>query len=46
MEKEIGIKPSRPNPLGLPDLVKPKGWVGPDHKYTTGILEEVYRKVL
>ena len=46
MKKEIGIKPSRPNPLGLPDLVKPKGWQGPDHTHTTGILEEVYRKVL
>ena len=46
MKKEIGIKHSRPNPLGLPDLVKPKGWRGPDHTHTTGILEEVYRKVL
>lgn len=46
MEKEVGVKPSRPNPLGLPDLIKPKGWNGPDHTHTTGILEEVYRKVL
>jgi len=36
--KEIGIKPSRPNPLGLPDLIKPDGWKGPEHKGNTGIL--------
>lgn len=31
MAKEVGVKDSRPNPLGLPDLVKPSDWVGPDH---------------
>ena len=31
MAKEVGVKPSRPNPLGLPDLIKPDDWVGPDH---------------
>lgn len=31
MNKEVGVKESRPNPLGLPDLIKPEGWVGPDH---------------
>ena len=31
MAKEVGVKPSRPNPLGLPDLIKPDGWNGPDH---------------
>ena len=31
MAKEVGIKPARPNPLGLPDLIKPDGWVPPDH---------------
>lgn len=29
MTKKVGVKPSRPNPLGLPDLVKPEDWVGP-----------------
>ena len=29
MNKEVGIKEGRPNPLGLPDLVKPKDWKGP-----------------
>jgi predicted HAD superfamily Cof-like phosphohydrolase len=38
MNKEVGIKESRPNPLGLPDLIKPEGWVAPDHKGNTGLL--------
>jgi len=38
MSKEVGIKETRPNPLGLPDLVKPTGWTGPDHKGNTGNL--------
>jgi len=36
MSKEVGIKEGRPNPLGLPDLVKPKGWKGPEHKDNHG----------
>ena len=31
LSKEVGVKASRPNPLGLPDLIKPEGWEGPDH---------------
>jgi predicted HAD superfamily Cof-like phosphohydrolase len=31
MSKQAGIKPSRPNPFGLPDLIKPEGWTAPDH---------------
>lgn len=31
MAKQPGVKPNRPNPLGLPDLMKPEGWVGPSH---------------
>ena len=38
MEKEVGVKESRPNPLGLPDLIKPEGWVGPSHKDNHGNL--------
>lgn len=38
MDKEVGVKETRPNPLGLPDLVKPSSWVGPDHSGNTGIL--------
>jgi predicted HAD superfamily Cof-like phosphohydrolase len=36
MSKERGIKPGRPNPLGLPDLMKPEGWVGPSHEGNHG----------
>jgi predicted HAD superfamily Cof-like phosphohydrolase len=36
MSKEVGVKESRPNPLGLPDLIKPEGWEGPSHKDNTG----------
>jgi|TARA_R100000479_G_C6373610_1_gene198070 predicted HAD superfamily Cof-like phosphohydrolase len=38
MNKEVGIKESRPNPLGLPDLIKPEGWVAPTHDDNTGLL--------
>ena len=38
LSKEVGIKESRPNPLGLPDLIKPEGWEGPDHHGKTGLL--------
>lgn len=40
MAKEPGVKPGRPNPLGLPDLLKPAGWTGPDHSANHGILKE------
>lgn len=42
MNKEVGIKASRPNPLGLPDLIKPDGWVGPDHGGNHGMLTRVF----
>ena len=41
MQKEVGVKSSRPNPLGLPDLVKPKGWVGPSHDGNHARLSEI-----
>ena len=40
MHKEVGVKPERPNPLGLPDLVKPAGWKAPNHGGNTGILSK------
>jgi len=40
--KEPGVKPSRPNPLGLPDLIKPPGWVGPDHSENHGKLADIW----
>ena len=36
MSKEVGVKKTRPNPLGLPDLIKPEGWSGPNHKGNVG----------
>jgi predicted HAD superfamily Cof-like phosphohydrolase len=41
MKKTPGIKPSRPNPLGLPDLIKPAGWVAPQHADNIGLLEKL-----
>ena len=41
MAKESGVKPSRPNPLGLPDLIKPEGWTGPDHSGNHGHFTDV-----
>ena len=40
--KEVGIKESRPNPLGLPDLIKPEGWVAPTHADNVGLLSKVF----
>jgi len=31
MNKKVGVKEGRPNPFGLPDLIKPEDWVAPDH---------------
>jgi len=42
MSKEVGIKEGRPNPLGLPDLVKPEGWEGPDHKGNHGNITDSF----
>jgi hypothetical protein len=36
MNKEVGVKPERPNPLGLPDLIKPEGWEAPSHEGNHG----------
>lgn len=40
--KEVGIKESRPNPLGLPDLVKPSGWIAPTHADNVGYLGKIF----
>ncbi len=40
MSKEPGIKESRPNPLGLPDMIKKPDWKGPNHEGNTGRLDE------
>lgn len=41
MRKQVGVKKSRPNPLGLPDLIKPKGWEPPNHTYNIGLLTKI-----
>ena len=40
MSKAAGVKPSRPNPFGLPDLLKPAGWKPPSHKGNHGDLDK------
>lgn len=45
MNKEPGIKASRPNKLGLPDLIKPPGWVAPDHEGNHGRLDEAAQQM-
>ena len=42
MNKEVGEKPERPNPLGLPDLIKPDGWIAPSHKDNHGIIPKSF----
>ena len=44
MEKEVGVKASRPNPLGLPDLIKPEGWQGPNHEGNHGYFSKIVAK--
>ena len=43
MAKEVGIKEGRPNPLGLPDLVKPEGWEGPKHEGNHGNITDSFQ---
>jgi len=41
LEKNVGVKPERPNPLGLPDLIKPEGWKAPSHEGNHGFFADV-----
>lgn len=38
MAKQAGVNAKRPNPFGLPDLVKPDGWTAPSHADNVGLL--------
>src|SRR5210317_1265491 len=40
MVKSPGVKPGRPNPFGLPDLLKPSGWTRLHTKVITVILKK------
>lgn len=42
MAKEVGVKATRPNPLGLPDLIKPEGWKAPTHADNIGLFAKIY----
>jgi predicted HAD superfamily Cof-like phosphohydrolase len=42
MAKEVGIKASRHNPLGLPDLIKPEGWTAPTHADNVGLIAKIF----
>lgn len=52
MTKEVGINESRPNKLGLPDLIKPTiathgyDWVAPTHADNVGLLETLFAVTL
>lgn len=43
MSKQSGVKPGRPNPFGLPDLLKPSGWKAPSHAGNHGDLTEIFK---
>jgi len=45
MNKQVGVKPGRPNPFGLPDLLKPSGWTPPSHKDNHGELDVAQQKI-
>jgi len=40
LAKNVGVKADRPNPFGLPDLIKPEGWQPPSHAGNHGKLTE------
>lgn len=42
MAKQAGVKPNRPNPLKLPDLMKPAGWTAPSHAGNHGLLAKAF----
>jgi len=41
MQKNAGVNANRPNPLGLPDLIKPEGWTPPSHADNIGLLKKI-----
>jgi predicted HAD superfamily Cof-like phosphohydrolase len=42
MNKQVGIKASRPNSMGLPDLIKPQGWQPPSHAGNHGLATKAF----
>lgn len=43
MAKSPGVKPGRPNPFKLPDLIKPAGWQPPSHEGNHGKLSNILK---
>lgn len=43
MNKQVGVKPGRPNRFGLPDLLKPAGWTPPRHDDNHGELTNILK---
>jgi predicted HAD superfamily Cof-like phosphohydrolase len=41
MDKEVGVKETRPNPGNFPDLVKPVDWKAPSHAGNHGCLPTI-----
>jgi hypothetical protein len=39
------MKETRKNDYGAPDLVKPSGWVAPNHEGLHGIIGEIFANV-
>ena len=44
MQKNPGVNANRPNPLGLPDLIKPAGWTAPSHSDNVGLLSKIFEE--
>lgn len=42
MAKSPGVKEGRPNPFGLPDLIKPDDWKAPSHEGNHGLLSNAF----
>lgn len=43
MSKERGVKPGREQSGGY-DVIKPEGWVGPNHEDNHGVLDDIFKK--
>ena len=43
MAKSPGVKPGRPNPFKLPDLLKPPSWQPPSHEGNHGELSNILK---
>lgn len=42
MTKSPGVNPTRPNELGLPDMIKPKDFKAPSHADNVGLLAKLF----